>query len=118
MLSEAGKCPKTEATVLRSELGWTPRPTEHSICPTSLPHPFTISLGDVSSLHGYGKGCNTEGPDQPFANIHYHTEELTGEMLVFARLCSEPRSKPWLHLTWKCSEVQQCNFHTRRWQWT
>lgn len=40
MLSEAGKCPKTEATVLRSELGWTPRPTEHSICPTSLPHPL------------------------------------------------------------------------------
>lgn len=39
-------------------------------------------------------------------------------MLEFACLCSEPRSKAWLRLTWKRSQVQQCSFHTRRWQWT
>lgn len=49
------------------------------MCPTSLSHPFTISLGDVPSLHGYGKSCNTRGPDQPFANSHHHAEELTVE---------------------------------------
>lgn len=69
-----GQRPRSSA-----ESGWTPRPTAHSMCPTSLSHPFTISLGDVPSLHGYGKGCNTRGPDQPFANSHHHAEELTVE---------------------------------------
>lgn len=94
LLPEVGKCPRTEARVLCSELGWTPRPTEHSICPTSLSRPFTMSLGDVSSLQSYGKDCNSKGPDQPFANIHYHMACGKCEMLVFARWCSEPDLSP------------------------
>lgn len=51
----------------------------------------------------YWKGSNIKGSDQPPVNSHHRqTEEPTVEsvkMLVFAHLCSEPRSRHWLHLT-------------------
>lgn len=58
VLLPKGKYPRTaEATALCSELGWTPRLTVHSVCPTSLPQYLW-----VMSFHGFpGKAPTPKG---------------------------------------------------------
>lgn len=59
---------------------------------------FTVSLGDVSLLHGViGKAPTPKGQTNHLqTDIHHQTEEPTVKsvkMVVFAHLCSEPRTK-------------------------